>query len=302
MSSGACDISLVVSSRNRAYGLDSCLEAIGRAAQAADPTTVELVFVDNGSTDDTSAVVAAWAKSAPLPVRLLHEARPGLAVARNTGIAAACGSLIAFTDDDCEPEPGFFQALAQAFAADEGPVLRGGRVELGDARDLPVTIKPDIEPATLDRTLHPGGFIHGCNMAFPRTLIEAIGPFDERFGAGAPFRSGEDTDFTHRAFKAGFPVVYCPDIVVRHFHGRRLPEDIRKLQSGYAFGNGALYAKYLFDRRSNMRGMLRWDMRMAARELWTGQTMSAEMGLTYRGTMRDSLSGMVSYWLNRPAG
>ena len=80
MSSGACDISLVVSSRNRAYGLDSCLEAIGRAAQAADPTTVELVFVDNGSTDDTSAVVAAWAKSAPLPVRLLHEARPGLAV------------------------------------------------------------------------------------------------------------------------------------------------------------------------------------------------------------------------------
>ena len=73
MSSGACDISLVVSSRNRAYGLASCLDAIGRAAQADGSPTVELVFVDNGSTDDTSAVVSAWAASAPLPVSLLHE-------------------------------------------------------------------------------------------------------------------------------------------------------------------------------------------------------------------------------------
>jgi glycosyltransferase involved in cell wall biosynthesis len=296
------DISLIISSRNRAYGLTNCLDAVSNAARQASYLSLELVFVDNGSTDNTSAIVNDWAKSAPISTSLVHEAKPGLSVARNSGLAAAKGRIIAFTDDDCEVFPDYFTVIAALFAADTEIVMRGGRIELGDARDLPVTIKPELEPAVLTSELHAGGFIHGANMAFPRALIEKVGLFDTRFGAGSPFRSGEDTDYVHRAFNSGIRVEYIPDFAVKHFHGRRELGDVKKLQSGYAFGNGALYAKYLFDRRSNMRGMLRWDIRQAVLEAMGRRKLSDELGLTYRSQLRDNFTGMVAYWRGQKTG
>ncbi|MBB4227605.1 glycosyltransferase family 2 protein [Rhizobium mongolense] len=290
------DISLIISSRNRAYGLLNCLDAIATAARQASHLRLELVFVDNGSSDDTSDVFSKWAASAPIDTNLIYETLPGLANARNTGIAAATGRILAFTDDDCEVFPDYFTAIEAVFADDTEIVMRGGRVELGDARDLPVTIKTELEPAVLTSELHAGGFIHGCNMAFPKALCETIGLFDPLFGAGSQFRSGEDTDYIHRASNAGIRVEYFPDLVVKHFHGRRKIEDIHHLHAGYAFGNGALYAKYMFDRRSNMRGMLRWDIRQAFKELIGGRKMSEEMGLTYRRQLRDNITGMLAYW------
>jgi glycosyltransferase involved in cell wall biosynthesis len=296
------DISLIISSKNRAYGLKNCLDAVSSAALHADHLALELVFVDNGSTDSTSEIVREWAKNAAISTHLVHEAKPGLAAARNSGMTAAKGNILAFTDDDCEILPDYFTVIAALFAGDKQPVLRGGRIELGDARDLPVTIKTELEPATLTSELHAGGFVHGANMAFPRTLIDTVGLFDTRFGAGSPFRSGEDTDYVHRAFNAGIRVEYLPDFAVKHFHGRRELGDVKKLQSGYAFGNGALYAKYLFDRRSNMRGMLRWDIRQAVLEAIGRQRLSGELGLTYRSQLRDNLTGMMAYWRGQKAG
>jgi glycosyltransferase involved in cell wall biosynthesis len=296
------DISLIISSRNRAYGLTNCLDAVSVAARQASYLRLELVFVDNGSTDSTSDVVREWAKTAPISTNLVYEATAGLAVARNAGMAAARGRLLAFTDDDCEIFADYFSLVAALFAGDKQPVMRGGRIELGDARDLPVTIKTELEPAVLTSDLHAGGFIHGANMAFPRTLIDTVGLFDTRFGAGSPFRSGEDTDYVHRAFNAGIRVEYLPDFAVKHFHGRRELGDVKKLQSGYAFGNGALYAKYLFDRRSNMRGMLRWDIRQAVLEAIGRRKLSDELGLTYRSQLRDNLTGMLAYWRGQRSG
>ena len=290
------DISLIISSRNRAYGLMNCLDAVSAAAREASYLRLELVFVDNGSTDETSEVFHKWASTALIHTNLIYEPTPGLAVARNAGMTAANGRILAFTDDDCELFPDYFSIVAAAFAEDKEPVMRGGRIELGDARDLPVTIKTELEPAVLTSELHAGGFIHGANMVLPHAIIERIGLFDARFGAGSPFRSGEDTDYVHRAFNAGIRVEYSPDFPVKHFHGRRKIEDIQRLQSGYAFGNGALYAKYLFDRRSNMRGMLRWDIRQAIKEAISGRKLSDELGLTYRSQLRDNITGMVAYW------
>jgi glycosyltransferase involved in cell wall biosynthesis len=296
------DISLIISSRNRAYGLTNCLDAVSVAARQASYLRLELVFVDNGSTDSTSDVVREWAKTAPISTNLVYESTAGLAVARNAGMAAARGRLLAFTDDDCEIFADYFSLVAALFAGDKQPVMRGGRIELGDARDLPVTIKTELEPSVLTSDLHAGGFIHGANMAFPRTLIDTVGLFDTRFGAGSPFRSGEDTDYVHRAFNAGIRVEYLPDFAVKHFHGRRELGDVKKLQSGYAFGNGALYAKYLFDRRSNMRGMLRWDIRQAVLEAIGRRKLSDELGLTYRSQLRDNLTGMLAYWRGQRSG
>lgn len=290
------DFSVVISSRNRAHALAGCFDALSKAALNAADMSVELVFVDNNSTDGTAEIVRQWSASAPIPVQIIHESKPGLSNARNAGITAAKGRILAFTDDDCEVSPDYFHTLSRLFADDDEIVMRGGRVDLGDARDLPITIKTDDERAVLTRDLHAGGFIHGCNMAFPKALIDRIGLFDPRFGAGAEFRSGEDTDYIHRAFAAGFTVEYRPELVVKHFHGRRDLKDIEKLHSGYSYGNGALYAKYMFDRRSNMRGMLRWDIRQAVKEAFGGRKLDAAMGLTYRATVQQNLAGVLAYW------
>lgn len=300
MTSEVADISLIISSRNRASGLDSCLQAISVAALQASELNLEFIFVDNGSTDGTSDVVDRWSETAPIATTLIVENRPGLSNARNTGIERARGRILAFTDDDCEVSPDYFSTVARLFAEDTAPVMRGGRVDLGDERDLPITIKTDTEHAVLNHYNHPGGFIHGCNMAFPKVLADTIGLFDTRFGAGATFRSGEDTDYIHRAFRAGFKVEYIPHLVVKHFHGRRSMDDVHRLFDGYSYGNGALYAKYMFVRDSNLRGMLRWDIRQAFKEFFGGRNLDGALGLTYRNTVRQNIAGLWAYW--RSAG
>ena len=249
-------LSFIVCTRNGADRLPGTLDSIATASRDAPGT--ELVVVDNGSQDCTATMVAAWSARAPLSVTLLHEPRPGLAAARNAGIAAARGNLLAFTDDDCRLGPGYAANLLAHYKKDRAPVIRGGRVELGDPRDLPFTIKIDLVPAVYDGISHPGGFIHGCNMAMRRDVIARIGAFDPAFGAGAAFKAAEDTEYVYRAHRAGIDIEYVPDCLVYHHHGRRHQDDIARLARTYAEGNGALYAKYARD--PQLLRHLYWDL------------------------------------------
>ena len=287
----AIRISFIVCTRDGADRILGTLDSIATSVRSI--ADAELVLVDNASRDATTRTVAEWRATVPLPVTIVHEPRPGLAIARNTGMAAASGDILAFTDDDCRLHPLHAVNMLRHFEHDRGLVIRGGRVELGDPRDLPFTIKTATNPATYDGSDHPAGFIHGCNMAFHRDVIRAIGPFDPDFGAGARFRSAEDTDFVYRAYRAGLTIEYVPDCVVFHHHGRRDPTDIRRLARAYAEGNGALYAKFLSDRR--LVRHLYWDVQGLARELLGGAPMDADLGLTYRANVAGSLIGMARY-------
>jgi GT2 family glycosyltransferase len=284
-------LSFILCTRDGADRLAPTLAAI--AATARGVPTVELVVVDNGSRDGTPALLAAFRDQASLPVTLVTERRPGLAGARNAGIAAARGGLLAFTDDDCRLAPDYATRLLAHYADDNQPVLRGGRVELGDPRDLPFTIKTDLRPAVYDGSGHPGGFLHGCNMAIRRDVIDRIGLFDPGFGAGAPFRSAEDTEYIYRAHRAGIRVAYVPDCVVYHHHGRRRQEEILRLSRVYAEGNGALYAKYLRDPR--LLRHLYWDLKGCVREVFGGAPMDRSLGFTYRSNVAGCLIGMLRY-------
>ena len=172
--------------------------------------------------------------------------------------------------------------------------MRGGRVELGDPADLPFTIKCDDEPARMAELTHPAGFIMGANMTMRRDVVGRIGLFDERFGAGAPFHAAEDTDYVYRAYRAGIPVEYVPDMAVRHFHGRRTEQSIARLNHGYQVGNGALYAKHVRDLR-----LLRhfyWDCKTMLRAICSGHnTYDAALGLTYTDVIAANLKGMALF-------
>jgi glycosyltransferase involved in cell wall biosynthesis len=291
-------ISLIVCTRNRAESLPVCLNSIEQAAVANRAVEVELLIVDNGSTDATAAVLLAWQKSTSVRCRVLPAEQRGLSHARNHGLEHATGKIIAFTDDDCTVAPDYLTQVERAYAADAGPTLRGGRVELGDPRDLPFTIKTDLAPQRFTGG-HPGGFIHGCNLTMSRSALELVGRFDTRLGAGQPIGAAEDSDFVYRAHRSGVMVLYDPLIVVFHHHGRRDFAEVKLLQDVYNLGNGALYAKH---------GLRDWkllfricrDIRSGLWEYFGGPL--ADNGLSHRKNLRGNLRGAMRFWLSSLGG
>lgn len=233
-------ISLIICTRNRAAGLDACLQYI---KQLQFPESSEVVIVDNGSTDETGDVLLRFKNEMEIPVNIVQESTPGLANARNAGIAQARGEIIAFTDDDCYPEPEFLVQILKAFErSDVGFV--GGRIMLHDPTDYPATINESMVPLTFK----PGAFlragaVHGANLAFRAAVLRQVGGFDPLFGSGALFAS-EDVDTTARISRAGYVGLYDPTIVVSHHHGRKA-KDVRKLYRSYSIGRGAYHAKLL---------------------------------------------------------
>lgn len=252
----AIDVSLLVCTRNRASSLAATLVSVERAAAYAGNTTVEIVLVDNGSVDDTSQRLAEWQAKQAFAVHLVHEPHAGLARARNHGLTLCKGRIIAMTDDDCVLHQDYFAAVCAAFEKAGGPAIIGGRILLGNPADLPVTIKLEDHPMVAPSRGFPGGFIMGANLAFTADVLRLTGCFDERFGAGAPFVSAEDTDFLFRAAGLGVAVRYDPLMVVDHHHGRRNIDDETRLLAGYSFGDGALYAKYLVSDRRALRAIV----------------------------------------------
>lgn len=288
-------VSLIICTRNRADRLHGSLGAIARTIEAAPDVAVEVLLVDNGSTDATAQVIDEWAATVPFPVRKLFEARRGLAHARNRALGCAAGRIVAMTDDDCEPAADYLRSLADSFAGDAAPKVKGGRILLGDPEDLPVTIKDDVREAVYSG-FRPGGFIMGANLAFDRAVLERIGPFDVRFGAGTLLKSAEDTDFIFRAYKAGFGVEYDPSIVVSHFHGRRKQSESIDLYRGYFLGDGALYAKHLFSGRE-VSSWLRDGIWEVVQE-WRGRpNHNSPIDKLSTRRLLANLRGMGTYWL-----
>ena len=259
---------------------------------------IELIVVDNGSTDGTARLVKAFARLAGFPVIVVSEPRIGLSNARNTGVKHASGEILAFTDDDCRLQADFFAMLARVFARQDAPAILGGRVLHGDPTDAPFSIKTDEQAARLDARTHPGGFLLGCNMAIHRKVFETVGLFDPLFGAGAPFSASEETDFIYRAYRAGFAVEYQPDPTVSHFHGRKTAEEIRRLSHGYFVGTGAMYAKHRMGGAWLLRHLLS-NIRSAAAELLGGKMFSPDLSISHVDLVRDNLVGMMLYWSHR---
>src|ERR1700726_4593138 len=119
-------LSFIVGTKNRAYAIRPCLDSIATAFANAAPLDAEIVIVDNGSTDNTTDTIKAWAARTSVPVRLLYEPQPGISRAHNHALRFASGELLAFTDDDCRLHPEYINDFLRYDAADAGPVLRGG--------------------------------------------------------------------------------------------------------------------------------------------------------------------------------
>ena len=200
------EVSVVVATRQRAALLPALARELLGQTGVAD---FEIVFVDDGSTDTTAAVLDELARSEPRLRFHRLSARSGPAVARNVGWRMARGRFVAFTDDDCLPSPSWLAGLLATHAS--GVEVVQGRTVAGT---------PPAERDTFGNVVEIPAFsflYQTCNISYRRDVLERLNGFDESFGfsaGGAP--NGEDADLGWRAAETGARAGFAPEAVVVH--------------------------------------------------------------------------------------
>ncbi|MEO5989670.1 MAG: glycosyltransferase [Candidatus Eisenbacteria bacterium] len=224
----------IVPTLDRPTDLEACL----RSLQASNPGFEAVIVADQGATPVLRSLVEG------LGAHYLHLQQRGLSRARNAALALASTPWCYFPDDDCTIAPGVLAEVGAAlvrnpqacFAAarvltPEGQAVLGG---MGEREHMLATPQ-----AALDTVMSPGLFVA------TRTL-QACGGFDERFGVGAIWPSGEESDLLFRVLAAGEAGVYVPSALVTHPdpYAVRDEADQRRRARRYGRGWGALFAKH----------------------------------------------------------
>jgi len=213
-------------------------------------TDWELVVVTQGDRERTRAVAARFAEREPR-IRSLHIADAGTSRARNAGIAAGSGDVVALIDDDCEARADWLEVMAEYLGAHPEVGLVGGSVVAPPALQRGISVCPEVilSESVYDSRATPhrppaGWDWIGCNVGIRRQTIEASGAFDAYLGPGTDFPAGEDTDYKLRLEALGVPMGASPRLVVNHTYGRRygLRAALRNSRN-YAYGNGGLAGK-----------------------------------------------------------
>jgi GT2 family glycosyltransferase len=240
---GQDEISVVglVATRDRPADLARLLECLAVTRPAAG-LRYSLVVVDNSINRSAEAIVTK--AHLPFGLRYLHEPRPGLSRARNAGLAVAEADYIATLDDDIVAPPDYLLQLEHVLRAHADAGVIGGRVELFNPDDYPISIRTGDLPERYSGGTNIFGFIPGCCQIIQRKALREAGVYDPRLGAGAPTGAAEDDDMVYRIWKKGHAAVYAPELVVFHNHGRRAA-DAERLQRNYMKGNGAFLTKHM---------------------------------------------------------
>jgi cellulose synthase/poly-beta-1,6-N-acetylglucosamine synthase-like glycosyltransferase len=265
--------------KDRCELMARCLDAL---LQQDLDAPYEIVVVDNGSTDGTPEMVRARAARASVPIRVVDCAGP-IGRARNAAVTAAGAPVVAFTDSDCEPEPGWLRAGLDAL--DDAP--RVGIVQ-GCTRP-PADAPRGRWSATQELTTFTNRY-ETCNIFYRRDALAAAGGFDETIGF-----FGEDTAAGWAVRRAGWDARFADGAVVRHVVTH--PGLVWHLRRALRYGN----VNALVRRFPEMREQLLWQRlflrpRSAA---FTALVAGVALGAVQR---RFLVLALPYLWLRRPKG
>ena len=278
------DLSLVIPTLGRPI-LEESLHAI----VTGDAWPARIVLVDQGS----SADVADWVRqlqAAGLDVLHLRSTERGRARGVNRGIEQVRTRFFAVTDDDCLAEPDWMSTMAARLRANPGTIITG-RVEAEGESEV-VALMTSRTPVTYTRPRLKHDSMSGGNMGASREVVERVGLLDESPALAA----AEDCEYSYRALRAGIPITYAPEVVVRHV-GWRNPDQRGAQYEVYGRSLAGFLGKYL--RRGDafiglrlvfhtLRAMRRW-----LRGLLTGDQETMLNGLGY---MKGLWPGLRAGW------
>ena len=240
-------ISVIVCTYNGARTLHECLSALA----ALDYPDYEVIVINDGSTDDTAAIARDYS------VRLINQSNKGLSAARNTGLAASDGEIVAYIDDDAFPHRYWLGYLAAAFGCSSHVGLGGPNLPpAGDGFVAECVAAAPGNPLHVLLSDELAEHIPGCNMAYRKAALVAIGGFDPRFRA-----AGDDVDICWRLQDRGWTIGFCPTAVVWH-HRRNSVRAYWKQQYGYGKAEAQLEKKW--PQRCNALGHIGWAGRIYA--------------------------------------
>jgi len=248
-------ISVVVCTYNGTRTIRECCEGLRKL----EYPNFEVIVVSDGSTDGSAAIAREFG------FRVIETPNRGLSSARNTGLQAALGEIVAYIDDDAYPDPQWLSYLASMFMSTDYAALGG-----------PNIAPPDDGPLATCIARAPGGPVHvlisdceaehipGCNMAFRKADLAALGGFDPQFRV-----AGDDVDLCWRLTQSGRKLGFCPAAMVWH-HRRGSVRTYWKQQQGYGKAEALLEAKW--PDKYNAAGHVSWAGRVYGdgngRSLW----------------------------------
>jgi len=257
-------VSVVLCSYNGSRTIRDCLEGLERV----DYPNFEVIVVDDGSTDGTADIARGY------DVRLIRTENRGLSSARNTGLEAATGEIVAYLDDDAYPDPHWLKYLAATFAATDHAGVGGPNLPPpGDGPIADCVANAPGGPVHVLLSDREAEHIPGCNMAFRKASLEAIGGFDPQFRT-----AGDDVDVCWRLQQRGWTIGFHPAAMVWH-HRRNSLRAYWRQQLGYGKAEALLRKKW--PEKYNGAGHLTWAGRIYSRGL-TRPLLPAER--IYHGT------------------
>jgi GT2 family glycosyltransferase len=234
-------VSVVVCSYNGGQTLGECL----RSLLALDYPDYEVIVVDDGSTDGTRALLADFPT-----VRAVHQANRGLSAARNAGLQAATGSIIAYTDADCFASSSWLTHLVYQLQHSGAAAVGGPNLTPPDGWLAACVAAAPGQPTHVLESDQVAEHIPGCNMAFRREALAAINGFDPEFR-----KAGDDVDVCWRLQQAGYWITFAPGAFVWH-HRRPGPRAYLRQQAGYGEAEALLQRKH--PDKFNGRGNGKW--------------------------------------------
>jgi len=239
-------VSVVVASYNGGRTLPACLNSLSHL----NYPDYEIILVDDGSTDDTAHIAAQFPE-----VRTIHQPNLGLSAARNTGIRAAQGDIVAFTDSDCKVDEDWLYYLV-------GDLVKTDACAIGGHNFPP----PEDDFIAGAVAVSPGGPAHvmlndreaehipGCNMAFWKWALDEINGFDVIYRA-----AGDDVDVCWRLLQSGYKIAFSHAGFVWHYR-RNTVRAYLKQQRGYGVAESLL--RYKHPEYFNSLGGMRWRGRI----------------------------------------
>jgi glycosyltransferase involved in cell wall biosynthesis len=256
------DASILISTRNRAHYLKDTLDSLSQIQR--DGMEVELIVIDNGSSDETMTVVPEATRRFPFRVQLLSFARGAKSAALNYALPTAAGRYLVFTDDDLRFNEVWLQKLLAP--------LRTGQAEavVGEIRLPPHLTRDWMEPThrAMLAEVRPNDERHqlvGANMAMSRECFNLVGAFDPALGPGALGLS-EEVLLDRQIRSRGGRIQFAEGAVVEHHFDPKRLERPAWIRHAKASGSSNAYIFHHWN-----RGSVRWlTLRRAKRMIQVG--------------------------------